>query len=77
MKEFVNSMDNLPLWLKIVLALPAIDIVWVIYRIIKSLAKENYVGVVLGVILVIIGFPFLWLVDIITLIVSNKVLWLD
>ena len=77
MASFVKAMDDPPLIVKIILALPMIDIIWVIYRIIKSTSKESVIGLILGVILLIIGIPFLWLVDIITLIVSNKVLWID
>ena len=77
MASFVKAMDDLPLIVKIILALPMIDIIWVIYRIIKSASKESVFGLILGVILLIIGMPFLWLVAIITLIVSNKVLWVD
>ena len=77
MKDFIKALDELPLLVKIILALPVIDIVWVIYRIIKSVASENTLGIVLGVLLLIIGIPFLWLIDIITLIVYNKVLWLE
>ncbi len=77
MENFIKSMDGLPLIAKIILALPMIDIVWMIYRIIKSVTKNSTFGIVLGIIFVIIGIPFLWLVDIISLIVINKVLWVD
>lgn len=77
MKNFVDAMEKLPLWLKIVLALPALDIVWVIYRLAKSIDKNNTIGIVLAVVLIIIGIPFLWLIDIITLLISNYVLWID
>ncbi len=77
MKSFVRAMDNLPLIVKIILALPMIDIVWVVYRLIKSISNENVLGIVLGVLLLFIGIPFLWLIDIITLIINNNVLWFD
>ena len=77
MGNFVKSMENLPLWAKIVLALPGLDIIWVIYRLAKSAEKKNTLGIVLAVVLIIVGIPFLWLVDIITLIISNYVLWID
>ena len=77
MKNFVDAMEKLPLWLKIVLALPALDIIWVIYRLAKSIDKNNTIGIVLAVVLIIIGIPFLWLIDIITLLISNYVLWID
>lgn len=77
MKSFVKAMDDLPLVVKIILALPMIDIVWVVYRLIKSISHENVLGIVLAVLLLVIGIPFLWLIDIITLIINNNVLWID
>lgn len=77
MSSFIKAMDDLPLILKIILALPMIDIVWVVYRLIKSIDQKNTLGIVLAIILLVIGISFLWLVDIITLIINNKVLWLD
>ena len=75
--EITKKFDELPLIVKILLALPLLDIVWVVYRLIKSIESKNTVGIVLAVVLLVFGIPFLWLVDIITLIVANKVLWLD
>lgn len=77
MKSFVKAMDDLPLVVKIILALPMIDIVWVVYRLIKSISHENVLGIVLAVLLLVIGIPFLWLIDIITLIINNNILWID
>lgn len=77
MKGFISAMDNLPLWAKVLLAIPMLDIIWVVYRLIKSIDANNVVGIVLAVVLIVIGIPFLWLVDIISLIVAKKVLWLD
>jgi hypothetical protein len=70
-------MDKLPKIVKIILALPFLDIVWVVYRLIKSISKKNTLGIVLAILLLIFGIPFLWLIDIITIIISDKVLWLD
>lgn len=77
MKSFINGMDGLALWIKIILALPGLDIIWNVYRLVRSIDKGNVLGIVLGVILIIVGIPFMWLVDIISLIVANKVLWID
>lgn len=77
MANFIKAMDDLPLILKIILAIPMLDIVWVVYRIVRSVNNNSVFGIVLGVLLLIIGIPFLWLVDIITLIAMNKVLWID
>ncbi len=77
MQQFVSAMDKMPKLVKILLAIPFLDIIWVIYRLCHSIAKNNVLGIVLAVVLIIVGIPFLWLVDIITLAVSDKVLWID
>lgn len=77
MKNFIETMENLPLIAKIILAIPMLDIVWVVYRIVRSAEKQSTFGILLGVLLVIIGIPFLWLIDIITIIVKGNVWWID
>lgn len=77
MNAFVKWMDNLDLVWKIILALPIFDIVWVIYRLVRSIDSGNALGIVLAIVLLVIGLPFLWLLDMITLIISNRVLWID
>lgn len=73
--HFVKWMDGNSLLLKIILAIPALDILWVVYRLIKSIEAKKTLEVVLAVLLIVIGIPFLWLVDIVTLVLSKKVLW--
>ncbi len=75
MKELVRSFENLPLIVKLILAIPALDIIWVIYRIIKSLSEQNLLGVILGVVLLIFGFPFMWLIDIVCILLRGNVWW--
>ena len=75
MKAYVNWMDNNPLWLQVVLALPILSITWIIYRLLKSLDEGNTVGIVVAILLLLFGWLFLWLIDIITLLLMRKVLW--
>ena len=77
MKSFIKAMNDLPKIVKIILALPGIDLIWNIYRTCKSLQKGNLLGVILGVLLIVVGWSFMWVVDIITIILNDKVLWLD
>ncbi len=76
MKGYVKWMEGNPIILKVILAV-FLGIFWTIYRICKSAVKKNTIGVILGIILLIVGIPFMWLVDIITLIFTGKVLWID
>ncbi len=77
MNAFVKWMDNLGLVWKIILALPVLDIVWVIYRLMRSIDKGSVLGIVLAIILIVIGLPFLWLIDMITILLTRHVIWLD
>ncbi len=77
MKGFISAMDKLPIWAKILLAIPMLDIIWVVYRLCKSIDSKNTLGIVLAIVLIVIGIPFLWLVDIISLIVLDKVIWIE
>ncbi len=77
MKGFVKAMDNLPKLVKIILALPVLDIVWAVYRLCRSISKHSTLGIVLAIIMIIVCPVLFWLVDIITIILSNRVLWID
>ncbi len=77
MNNFIKWMDGLPLVLKIIFALPIFDIIWNVYRLVKSCNKNNVLGIVLAVVLIIIHVAFVWVVDIITICTKNKVLWID
>lgn len=69
---FVKWMDNLPLWAKIVLALPVLDIVWAVYRIVKGAVKGNLAILLGGILWLILGWAILWIIDIISIAVSKK-----
>ncbi len=75
LRELIRSFDALPKLVKLILAIPALDIIWVIYRILRSLSENNSLGIILGVILLFVGLPFLWLIDMICIIVNNNVWW--
>ena len=77
MKDIIKTFDKLPLIVKIILALPILDIVWAVYRLCRSIDKKNTVGIVLAIVLLFLCPAIFWLLDIITLLVINKVLWID
>ena len=71
MKEFVNSLDNLPLLVKLILALPCLDVVWSIYRIVAALDAKNVVALIISVILLFI--PITWVFDIFMVVLRGGV----
>ena len=77
MKAIINALNKLPKILKIILAIPMLDIVWAVYRLRRSISKKNVLGTVLAAVLIIVGIPFLWLVDIICIVLNDKVWWID
>ncbi len=75
--EFCNFLDNQSKVVKIIFALPFLDIIWSVYRLIKSLEKNDSIGIVVGIILLLLGPSILWIVDIITIALYDKVIWFD
>ena len=75
MKDIIKTFDELPFIVKLILCIPVLDIVWTIYRLIKSLDAKNTVGIVVSVILFFCA-PFVWLIDLICVLVNKKIWWL-
>jgi len=66
MNDLVKTFDNLPLIVKIILALPFIDgIAWGIYRIAKG-------RIIAGLVWILVGWSILWIIDMITIILHGK-----
>ena len=74
MKDLIKVMDNLPWIVKLILCFPALDIVWTVYRLLKSLVAGNVVAIVLSIVLFFCA-PFVWLIDLICVIVKKNVWW--
>ena len=77
MKDLIKALDKLPLIVKLILCLPALDIVWCVSRVCRSLMKENLLGVVLGVLTIVPGATFVWLIDLICVLLNGKIWWID
>ncbi|MBP3555428.1 MAG: hypothetical protein J6K63_07270 [Clostridia bacterium] len=77
MKALIDAMAGLPKLVKLILCIPALDIIWTIYRLCRSIEKKNIVGIVLAVVLLIVGIPFVWLIDLICVILKGEVWWID
>ena len=77
MKTFTKTMDELSWIVKLILAIPVLDIIWNVYRFCKSYENKSLIGCILAVLLIIPGAVFVWVVDIISILVFKKVLWID
>lgn len=67
----VKAFDNLNWILKIILQLVLGWPISAIYRIVKGLDTNNSTVLVVGI--VTIFFPILWIVDLVTIILSNQI----
>ncbi len=70
MAEFRKALNSLPLWLKIILALPGLDgIVYGVYRI----CRGDLPNVILGIVWIPLGAAIGWIVDIFCLLTKGAV----
>mgnify|MGYP006969188747 CR=1 FL=1 len=72
MKDIVKQLNDLPFILKLILCIPVLDIVWSVGRVLNSLAKKNLVWTIIGFLTIFPGAAFMWLVDIILVIMRGK-----
>jgi hypothetical protein len=75
--KFVQWMDDLPLITKVIFCLPFLHIFWGIYRIVKGSELKNTGLIVVGIIWIIPGGWFLWLVDLVTTLMFGKSILTD
>ena len=76
MKNLIKAIEELPWIVKLILCIPMLDIVWTIVRLCRSIVANNTVGIVVAVILFFFA-PFVWLIDLICVILKGKIWWFD
>ena len=74
MKDAIKALENLSWIVKLILCIPMLDIVWTVYRLLRSLDAKNTAGIVVSIILFFFA-PFVWLIDLICVILNKKVWW--
>ena len=76
MNSVVKGFDSLPRIVKVIFALPILDILWAVYRLCRSIAKKSVIATVLAIVMLILCPVLFWSVDLITTILTSKVIWL-
>ena len=71
MQSFIKAIDELPFAVKLILCIPALDIIWAIYRIIKGIDKKDTFLLIVGIIWVIGAVSIAWLIDLVTVILNK------
>ena len=72
MKDIVKAFDKLPWLVKLLLCIPVLNIAWAIYRICKGVATKNTLMLVVGILWIIPGAAFCWLIDFVCTLVWKK-----
>lgn len=71
MRAFIDSVDALPILIKVILAIPALDIIWGIYRIVSALDRNDITALIVAIVLLFI--PFMWVIDIVFILMKGNV----
>ncbi|MBE5740961.1 MAG: hypothetical protein E7351_00280 [Clostridiales bacterium] len=71
MKGMVKWFENAPLWLKVIFALPGLDIIWAIFRIVKGAAYGKTGLVLVGILWLLLGWAILWIIDIVSILIKK------
>lgn len=75
--KYISLYESLPAWAKFVLAF-LWNIPTALYRLCKSIKAKNTLQIVLAIVLLICGgFFVLWIFDLVTIILKDKIYWLD
>ena len=77
MKELVKSFEDLPQIAKIILAIPCLDIIWAIVRIIKGVAYKNAVTLVAGILWIFPGCFICWIADLVCAVLDRDFLFME
>lgn len=72
MKDLVKAFDQLPWLVKLLLCLPALNIAWAVYRIVKGISEKNTLVLVAGILWIIPGAVICWLADLVCTILYKK-----
>lgn len=77
MKDLVNTLENLP-WIVRVILVIFFGIYGNLLRLFRSLAANNVVGIVLAIVLLVCGgFFVLWIIDVVFVLMNKKIWWID
>lgn len=74
-KDIIKFVDGLDDIFKLILCIPVLNIVFSVYKLCRSIESENPLWIVLGVLTIFPGASFMWLVDLVCLLVNKKVFW--
>ncbi len=71
MRDFIKAVNHWPLIVKLLLCIPVVEIFYGICRIINQAAQKNILLLVVAILTVVPGAAFMWLVDLVWVLVTG------
>ena len=63
MKSLSKSVNGLPLIIMLLLCIPLVEIFYSICRVVNGVARKNILWIIFGILTIIPGAAFMWLID--------------
>ncbi len=71
--EYIQWMEGQSKAIKILLALPFLDITWAIYRLVKAILAKDTMSIVIAIVILCLAPYFWWIIDLVFIIVKGNV----
>lgn len=71
--EYVKWMEGQSKIVKILLALPFLDLTWAIYRLVKAILAKDTMSIVVAIIIIVLAPYFWWIIDLVFIIMKDNV----
>lgn len=68
----IKWFEKAPFWLKLIFALPGLDIIWGIFRVVKGAVKKDFPLLLIGVLWIVLGWAILWVIDFVSIIIKKN-----
>lgn len=75
MSKYIKWMDGHSRLVKLLLCIWILDITWAVYRIGKAVVNKSALQLVLGILWILAAATVGWILDIIWIILFNKIFW--
>ncbi len=75
MSNYIKWMDGHSRLVKLLLCIWILDITWAVYRIGKAVVNKSALQLVLGILWILAAATVGWILDIIWIILFNKIFW--
>ena len=75
MNDFIKAMEKLPFIVKLILCIPVLDIIWSIWKLCKGIMSGDVLKIILGILTIIPGAAFIWILDIIWMLIYKRPFW--